>query len=140
MLCRDVSQHRCYRIGGKFGAVKCGSGKPAKGSRKRLRRKRAGLSQGAALDLLGEERSARDRSGAAAAQKARFRDTIAVDAHGELQNVTAHRIAHFHFGVGAGKVAGIARILKVIENGVAEHQQEYSNAAFIFSEADIFCR
>jgi hypothetical protein len=30
--------------------------------------------------------------------------------------------------------------LKVVENGVAEHQQEYSNAGFIFSEADIFCR
>ena len=93
-----------------------------------MRRDRASLSKRAIVEFLGEQRSARDRSGAAAAQKPRFRDALTFDAHGQLQNVAANRIADFHFSVGARELTRIARILKVIENGVAEHHQEYSNA------------
>jgi hypothetical protein len=90
------------------------------------------------VQLLREERSARNRSGTAAAKKTRFRDAAAFDAHRELQDVAANGIADFYLGIRARKLAGVARILKVIENGVAKHPQEYSNAAFTFSEADIF--
>ena len=87
--------------------------------------------------MLSEKRSARNRSRATPAQKARFHDAVALDAHGELQNVAANRVADFHFRVGAGKFAGVAWILKMIENGVAEHQQEYNNAA-LFLRRQIF--
>ncbi len=90
------------------------------------------------MDLLREERSARNRSGAAAAQKTRFRDALAFDAHGELKNVAANRIADFHFGVRAVEFAGVARILKVIENGVAEHHQEYNNGVLFFRRQIFF--
>ena len=83
-------------------------------------------------ELLGEQRSARDRGSAAAAQETRFDDAVALDAHRELQNVAANRIADFHFDFRAGKLAGVARILKMIENGVAEHRQEYSNGCLFF--------
>ena len=89
-------------------------------------------------ELLGEQRSARDRGGAAATQKARFRNAFALDPHSELEDVAANGIADFHFGVRAGKFAGVARILKVIENGVAEHQQEYSNAVLFFRRQIFF--
>jgi len=90
------------------------------------------LGERAAAKLFGEQRSARDRRGAAAAQETRFDDAVALDAHRELQNVAANRIADFHFDVRAGKLAGVAGILKMIENGVAKHHQEYSNALLFF--------
>ena len=80
--------------------------------------------------MLSKERSARNRGRAAAAQKARFDNAFIFDAHGELQNVAANRIADFHLGGGVRKFAGVTRILKMVENSVAEHQQEYSNARF----------
>jgi hypothetical protein len=88
--------------------------------------------------LLGEERSACNRGGAAAAQKARFRNAFPFDAHGELKDVAANGIADFHFGVGAGKLAGVARILKMIENSVAEHQRKYSNGDSLFRRQIFF--
>jgi hypothetical protein len=106
--------------------------------RKRLRSDRAGLSECAAAELLREERSARNRRGAASAQKARFHDPFTCDAHGKLKDVAANGIADFHSRVRAGKFAGVARLLKVIENGVAEHHQEYSNAVLFFRRQIFF--
>jgi hypothetical protein len=140
IFCCNISQHGFRRVGGKFGAVKCCSGESAKRLRKRLRGERARFRKCSVAQLLRKQRSAGNRCGAAAAQKTGFNDPFAFDPHGELQNVAANGIADLHFGVGAGQFAGVARILKVVENGVAEHQQEYSNAGFIFSGADIFCR
>ena len=117
--------------------MKCRRGKRAKRLRKRFRRDRMRLGERAAAKLFGEQRSARDGRGAAAAQKTRFDDAVALDAHRELQNVSANRIADFHFDVRAGKLAGVAGILKMIENGVAKHQQEYSNAV-LFLRRQIF--
>src|SRR5713226_3946886 len=47
------------------------------------------------------------------------------DARGEVKNVTADWVADFDAGVRAGKFAGVARIAKMVENGVAEHQRKY---------------
>jgi hypothetical protein len=88
--------------------------------------------------LLRKQRSASNRSGAAPAQKTRLRDALAIDAHRELQDIAANRIADFDFGVRAGKFAGVARMLKMVENGVAKHQQEYSNARFYFFAGKYF--
>jgi sRNA-binding protein len=118
--------------------VKCRRGKRAKRLRKRFRRDRARLGERAAAELFGEQRSARDRRSASAAQETRFDDAVPLDAHRELQNVAAHRIADFHFGVRAGELASVAWILEMIENGVAKHQQEYSNGRLFFRRQVFF--
>ncbi len=83
-------------------------------------------------ELFGKKRSARNRRRAAAAQKTRLHYAFAFNAYGELQYVATNGIADFHFGVRAGQLAGVAWILKMVKNGVAKHQQEYSNARFYF--------
>ncbi len=126
------------RVGGKFRAVKCCRRKFAERLRKRLRGERASLSQCAVAELLGEERSASNRRRASAAQKTCLLNAFAIDAHGKLKNIAANGVADFHFGVRPGKFTGVARILKMIENGVAEHQQEYSNAVLFFRRQIFF--
>src|SRR6266851_2775507 len=92
----DFSQQRLHGIGGQFRAVQRGRREPAEGVRKRLRRERE-----------------------------RFGDAASFDARGEVKNVTADWVADFDAGVRAGKFAGVARIAKVVDYGVAEHQREY---------------
>ena len=127
-----MSQHCCNCIGGKFRAVECRVRKSAKRFGKRFGGKRAGFSECPLAELLRKKRSARNRGRAAAAQKTRFDNAFPFDAHGKLQNVAANGIADFYFGVRARQLTGVARILKMVKNGVAKHHEEYSNARFYF--------
>jgi hypothetical protein len=81
-----------------------------------------------ALKLFGEERGARNRSGAAAAQKARFVDSAVVETDSELQNVAANGIAHLDTSIGVSEFTGIARVAKMVENSLAEHREKYRKA------------
>ena len=108
--------------------MKCRLRESAERLRKRFRGKRPRFRKRPPAQFLGQQRGARDRSSAAAAQKTCLRNTFAVHAHRKLQNIAANRIADFYFGVRAGKFARIARILKMSKHSVAKHQQEYSNA------------
>jgi hypothetical protein len=133
-----VSQHGLRRVGGKFRAVKSCRGKLAEQPRKRLRGKRACFGEGPAAKLLGKQRSASDRSGAAAAKKTRFRNAPIFDASSKLKNVAANRIADFDANIRARKFAGVARILKMVENSVAKHRQKYGKPATPAQRGDRF--
>ena len=122
-------QQRPGSVGGKLRGVKCRGRQAAERERNRFRRQRAHFSGSLAANRFGQERSARDRSGAAAAEKTRFRNFAIFEARGELQDIAAHRVADFHAGVRAGKFAGVARISEMIENSVAEHRGKYGKTA-----------
>ena len=81
----------------------------------------AGFGEGAALQLFGEERSAGDGGGAAAAEKANFEDAGMFEAGGEAEDVAADWIGNFDDDGGAGKFTGIAGITEVVEDGCVEH-------------------
>jgi hypothetical protein len=109
--------------------VKCCRRKASERFRESQRGKRARLYKRATAKLLRKQRGTRNGSGAAAAQKTRFHNALAFQAHRKLKNIPANGIAHFHFRGGAGKLTGIARILKMIENSVAKHQRKYRKLA-----------
>jgi hypothetical protein len=113
--------------------MKCCGRKPAERLRKSFGAKRTRFRKRAAAKSLREQRTAGNRSRAAAAQKTRLRDPLAVDVHRELQHVTANGIADFYFRARARKLAGVAGVLKMVQDSVAKHQHEYSNARRYFS-------
>ena len=76
---------------------------------------------------LREQRGAGYRGGATAAQKARFDDAAVFDSNGKLKNVAANGIADFNGCIGVREFTGVARVAEVIEDGVAEHLEKYSN-------------
>ena len=109
--------------------MECCGRESAEGLRERLRGESARFRQRPVAKLFGQERSAGNRGGAAAAQKTRFGNAFPFHAHGKLQNIAAHGIADFYFGVRAVQFSGIARILKMVENSIAEHQRKYGKTA-----------
>src|SRR6266851_5627496 len=72
-------------------------------------------------DQFGQPRSASDRCRAPSAQKTRRNDSSLLDTHGHAQNVTANRVTHVDESGRAPKLAGIPRILKMIENFLRKH-------------------
>jgi len=132
IVCSDISQDRCDSVSGQLSAVECCGRQSAQRLRKKFGAKGTRFPKRPISQLLGKQRSARNRCGAAAAQKTRLHNALAIDTHRKLQDVAANRIAHFDFGIRAGKIARVARMLKMVENGVTKHQQEYSNARFYF--------
>lgn len=114
-------KERVDRISGQLCAVESCRWKSAESLGERLGGDVAGFCTRAATEFFGQEGRAGNRCGAAAAEKARFRDTPFNNARRELQDVATDWIANLHGCRGIGQFSGIARIPKVIENGFAEH-------------------
>ena len=110
-------------IRGELCAVKSRGGKPPKGLGERIGGDGPSLGIGTAAKLFGQERSASDCGGAAAAEETHLSDSAGFDARGEFQDVAADGIADLNRGGGAGQFTDIARVAEVIEQGFAEHSQ-----------------
>src|SRR6267143_5615154 len=80
----DLLQQRRYGVGGELRPMKGSRWKTAEGFRERVRGYDAGVGDRAIDELLRQRGSAGNGSGAAAAQKTCFRDTVVHNASGEL--------------------------------------------------------
>src|SRR5438552_11946560 len=101
--------------------MKRGRGKASQRVGKLVRRKRACLGKRAAAQMLGEERSAGDRGCTPATKETHLGKAAVFHARGEFQDVAADGIRDFDGRGGVRKLAGIARLAEMIENGFAEH-------------------
>ena len=73
------------------------------------------------MQQFGQQRTASNCSGAAAGLEAHRGDAAVFDARGEAQDIAAGRVGDFHHGGGVFQVAGVARILEVVEDCGAVH-------------------
>lgn len=68
-----------------------------------------------------EDRTSRDGSDAALRFEARFGNAASVDVHAEAQDVAADGVRDVYSCRGSGKISGVMRIAKVLEDDFVEH-------------------
>lgn len=112
---------------GQLSGVKGSWGKAVEFLGDRFGRQKARVSQFPALDFFRKERGGGDGGRAAATEKSDFANPLAVQNRCQLENVPADGIADFDFDRGAGEFAGIARVLEMVEQRIAEHAEKYSS-------------
>jgi hypothetical protein len=72
---------------------------------------------------IGEDRTRGNSGDAPLGLKASRGDTLAVEPHGQPQNVTAHWIADLDRDAGVGQFPGVMRIVKMVEDSVVEQEK-----------------
>jgi hypothetical protein len=85
----------------------------------------AGIRQGFAGGEFGEGRSGRQRNDAALTFEANFGDATVFDTRGEAEDVAADGIGDVNGSGCTWKVAGIARIFEMVEDGGRMHREKY---------------
>ena len=86
----------CNRVGGELRAVKRGWRKPAEDFRERFRSDGAGFARRAAVKLLGQDGSAGDRRGTAAAEKTSLGNSAIRNSREKFEDVAAYGVAYFY--------------------------------------------
>jgi len=125
----ECPEERREGIRSELGAVKSGWREISEGRGERFRRYRTELGNCFRRHLLCEQRGAGDRSSTAPAQKTRFRDRSIFHAGRKLQNIPTDGIRDLQRGRCVREFAGIPGITKVIEDGVAEHRNQYRSGS-----------
>src|ERR1019366_10808972 len=82
---------------------------------------RASLGRGLAAQQFRQQRRTRHRRNAPACPESRFGDSAGLDPGRKLENVPADWIFHGNGGCGGVQLAGIARVLEMVEYGFAIH-------------------
>lgn len=84
----------------------------------------AGFLEGFAGEKLGEDGRAGKSADATLRFEARLGDCARVDLRRETKNVSADRIRYLNYGCGIRQIAGIPRILEMVENGGGVHRKK----------------
>lgn len=116
-------------VGGKLRSVKCGRGQAAERVGDFCGGDGPSFIERFSDEELGERGSGSDGRDTALSFETHGRDFAGVDANREAKNVAANGIRDVHCSGGIREIAGVARILEMIDDSSRVHHKKYGKAS-----------